>query len=63
MGDKTKNIIDTLMTREDFMVGTKKILAKIKEINRILKEQHQRYHKNNNTVCTCKQNNSHPSFG
>lgn len=54
MTDKSKNIIDTLMTREDFINGTNKILSKLREINRALKEDHRRYHKNRKELCLCK---------
>lgn len=62
MSNKIKNVIDTLMTKEDLMIGTNRILKKIDEITKIMKDDHRNYHKNRNEVCHCKQNNSHPAF-
>lgn len=62
MKNGKQEFIDTLMTKDDLRIGTNRILKELQKINRILKKQHRRYHKNGDDACIYKQNNFHPAF-
>ena len=62
MSNGKKKFIDTLMTKEDLRIGTDRILRELKKLNRILKDQHKRYHKSYSYDCPYMENNTHPVF-
>lgn len=56
-----KEFIATLMTKDDFRIGTKRILKELKKINKIMIDTHLNYHKNKDEMCNCKHRLNHTS--